>query len=385
MVSNDLYKKLISLRRELHSDPELSWDENRTSERIIDFISGFGPDRMVTGIAGTGLAAVFEGREEGPTVLIRSELDALPITEINIFDYRSKSEGVSHKCGHDGHMSMAAGMAALLSESRPARGRAVLLFQPAEETGEGAARVISDSKFELVKPDYVFSAHNLPGYELNSIVIGYRNFASASKGMVIRLTGRTSHAAEPSRGLSPAMAMSNIIRELTVIDAEENAYRNFILSTVVYARLGEVALGTSPGEAEVIATLRAVRDDDMKILAGFASETAERIAAESGLKIDIDWIQEFPSTVNNRDCSRLVAEAAGKEGYETCIIDEPFRWSEDFGHFTGMFPGALFGIGSGTEHPSLHNPDYDFPDEILETGINIFSDIIYGLLGKGED
>ncbi|MFO7914244.1 MAG: amidohydrolase [Candidatus Krumholzibacteriales bacterium] len=384
MVNKGINKQLMSLRRELHSSPELSWDEHRTSERIINFISGFSPDQVITGIAGTGLAAVFEGSREGPTVLIRSELDALPIAEINSFDYRSESKGVSHKCGHDGHMAIVAGMAHVLSESRPERGRAVLLFQPAEETGEGAARVISDGKFELIKPDYVFAAHNLPGHELNSVVIGYDNFASASRGMVIRLTGKTSHAAEPSRGLSPAMAMSNIIRELTVIDSGGEGYRDFILSTVVHARLGEVALGTSPGEAEVIATLRAVRDDDMELLAGAASETAERIAAESGLDIDINWIQEFPSTVNNRSCSELVAEAAEKEGYETRFIDKPFRWSEDFGHFTGKFPGALFGIGAGTGHPSLHNPDYDFPDQLLETGIKVFSFIIYNLLGKGE-
>jgi len=379
----EITEELISLRRKLHAEPELSWDEHRTSERIKGFLSCFSPDGLITGIAGTGLAAVFGKGIEGPTVMIRSELDALPIGEANSFDYRSASEGVSHMCGHDGHMSMVAGLAPFLSSSRPEKGRVVLLFQPAEETGEGAARVISDDRFNLIKPDFVFSLHNLPGFDLNEIVISYDNFASASKGMVVNLTGRTSHAAEPSRGISPALAMSDIVRELTLISDNTGGYSDFILSTVVYAKLGEVALGTSPGEAEVIATLRAFRDRDMNKLAESASAKVKRISADSKLRVGIDWMQEFPSTVNDRECSGLVAETAEDNGFATHLIEEPFRWSEDFGHFTRVCPGALFGIGSGKDHASLHNPDYDFPEEIIETGINMFSGIIRRILGKG--
>ncbi|MBD3178637.1 MAG: amidohydrolase [Candidatus Latescibacteria bacterium] len=385
MIDKKTRNKLVELRRELHACPELSWHERESSERVRGFISGFNPDDIITGIAGSGFAAVFRGETEGPTVVIRSELDALPISEINRISYRSTTAGVSHTCGHDGHMSIVAGLAPILSVTRPRKGKVVLLFQPAEETGEGAAKVLADSKFRYINPDYVFALHNLPGFSLNSVVTSDHTFASASKGMVIDLEGKTSHAAEPDRGISPALAMSEIIRELTLISESSDDYDQFILSTVVFAKLGEVALGTSPGEARVISTLRAFLDSDMEKLAESASAKVREISADSKLGLKINWIEEFPATVNDSGCSRMVAETAREKGLKVIPIDEPFRWSEDFGHFTGICPGALFGIGSGRDHASLHNPDYDFPEEIIETGINIFSAIIYRILGEGEE
>jgi amidohydrolase len=385
MIERRIIEEAGALRRLIHSEPELSWNEGRTAGKIADFISRSGCSELITGIAGSGLAAVFEGEDDGPTVIVRAELDALPIKETNSFRYRSRIEGVSHKCGHDGHMSIVAGLARVFADGPPAAGRAVLLFQPAEETGEGAARVISDSRFQRIKPDFSFALHNLPGYKTGEVIISYGNFASASRGMVIDLTGKTSHAAEPGRGISPALAMSDIIRELTIITEDTAEYDDFILATVVHARLGEVALGTSPGEARIIATLRAFLDRDMEKLAEAASAKVKRISADSNLGVRIGWMQEFPSTVNDGECARIVAETAEDNGLAVHVIEEPFRWSEDFGHFTSICPGALFGLGAGTGHASLHNPDYDFPDELVETGIGIFSGIIYRTLGKGRN
>ncbi|MDZ7859998.1 MAG: amidohydrolase [Candidatus Krumholzibacteriota bacterium] len=375
-------KSLINLRRKLHSHPDLSWYEQKTAGEIFDFLSLYEPDDIITEIAGTGLAAVYNGKRGGPTLLVRCELDALPIDEINDVSYRSVNPGCSHKCGHDGHMTIIAGLAAILSSSRPNRGKVVLLFQPAEERGEGAARVIEDKKFNRIKPDYTFSLHNLPGFDLNSIVLSNGIFASASSGMAVELSGKTSHAAEPERGKSPALAMADIVKNITLMPSKETDYKDFVLSTVVFAKLGEIALGTSPGYAKIITTLRAFREDDMKLLSSRSMKLAENTCGEYGIDIKIDWMEEFPSTVNDPGCVKILSEAASLNGFNTVLIDEPFRWSEDFGHFTKLCPGAMFGIGAGRNHPRLHNPDYDFPEEIIPTGIKMFSEIINLILSR---
>lgn len=192
---------LVNLRKDLHRNPELAGQEKRTSEKILESIKKFNPDEIISGIAGRGLVFIFNGREEGRTILFRSELDALPINEQNDFEYRSRKENVAHKCGHDGHMTILAGLASLLKSERPDKGKVVLLFQPAEETGEGAYAVLNDEKFAQIKPDYVFALHNLPGFMAGSVVVKPGIFAAASKGMIIKLHGKTSHASEPETGL----------------------------------------------------------------------------------------------------------------------------------------------------------------------------------------
>ncbi len=214
--------ELVNLRKELHRNPELSGKEKNTSDKINNFIGRFYPDEIITELGGHGLAFIFKGKEKGKTILFRSELDALPISEQNDFEYKSSIENVSHKCGHDGHMTILSGFASLLNDNKPAKGKVVLLFQPAEETGEGAAKVLEDKKFEQIKPDYVFALHNLPGYPAGSVVIKNGTFASASKGMIIKLHGKTSHASEPENGITPTPAVASIIQKLPFIPNEIN-------------------------------------------------------------------------------------------------------------------------------------------------------------------
>jgi len=192
---------LAELRRRLHRRAEVSSKEERTAALIAEAMSGFdrgtGPDQVLRGLGGHGVAFTFSGKEEGPTVLLRCELDALPIPETIALEHGSADPAASHKCGHDGHMATLVGVAADLAERPLARGRAVLLFQPAEETGEGAARVIADPQFTLIAPDFAVALHNLPGRPLGSVVVRRGAFNCASVGLIARLRGRTSHAAEP--------------------------------------------------------------------------------------------------------------------------------------------------------------------------------------------
>jgi amidohydrolase len=373
---DDLYNiaELTKLRRELHKNPELSGKEKETAKRVKSFLKKHKPDKIVEDIGGHGIAAVFQGNTDGPSVLFRCDLDALPISETNTFNYKSKNKGVAHKCGHDGHMTIITGLAQAIANNRPQKGRVILLYQPSEENGMGAGYVLEDPKFESIKPDFVYALHNLPGFPKKSIITNHSIFASASKGMIIRLHGKTSHAGEPENGNSPAIAMADLVKELTYLPNKED-FKSFTLITVIHARLGEIAFGTTPGYAEVMATLRAHTNEDMEKLSEKAMELVEYHTKVNNLKYETEWTEEFLATENNNNAVNIVQKAG--EANELNIIkrNEPFRWSEDFSRFTKDYPGALFGLGAGEETPQLHNPDYDFPEEIIETGIKVFYEI----------
>src|SRR5699024_2334052 len=166
---------------------------------------------------GNGMVASYEGDEEGSTVMIRCELDALPIAEENDIEYKSTHEGNGHKCGHDGHMAILCGVAKCLEAERPAKGKVQLLLQPAEETGEGAARMLDDKTFKKFNPDVIFALHNVPGFETHQIVCREGVFAAASEGLIVRFKGATSHAAQPEEGRSPALAMAQLVQLLSTM------------------------------------------------------------------------------------------------------------------------------------------------------------------------
>ena len=220
-------KELTKLRKEIHKYPELAGEEKSTAKRIISFAKRYNSDKIILNIGGNGIAIIFKGKEKGPTILIRCELDALPIFEINKFNYRSTNKNVSHKCGHDGHMAIVSGLIPLISKNKFKKGRVVLLYQPAEETGEGAEWILKDNKFKFVRPDFVFALHNLPEFEKGEIVVREKEFAAASKGMIIKLTGKTSHAAEPERGINPALAVSDLISELIALPKKIKSIKDF--------------------------------------------------------------------------------------------------------------------------------------------------------------
>ncbi len=179
-MTKDYKESLIAMRRRLHQYPETAHQEKKTAGYMLEFLGQFNPDKLISGIGGHGIAAIYNGKNEGPAVLIRCELDGLPIKEVSKLDHRSVHEGKGHLCGHDGHMTMVAGLAPLLAVSRPLSGSVILLFQPAEETGEGAEMVLNDEKFQHIQPDYVFALLNLTGYQKNSIIINENIFSSAS-------------------------------------------------------------------------------------------------------------------------------------------------------------------------------------------------------------
>ncbi|MGM0667990.1 MAG: amidohydrolase [Bacteroidota bacterium] len=373
---------LISFRKELHAHPETAGQERSTSGRLKQFIAPFKPDEIIENIGGHGIAFIFKGEQEGKKIMFRADLDALPIKEISELEYRSVYSDRAHLCGHDGHMTMLAGLAEALNKNRPLKGEIILLFQPSEETGEGAARVLEDSKFTTtVKPDYVFALHNLPGFPAGSVIINNSIFSSASVGLTVCLYGKSSHAAEPAKGKTPVRALSRIIDTLHAVQQSRDLFSDFVLGTVVHINLGEKRFGTSPEYGEISMTLRAYRDDDMEVLKNKVTGAVRNICQEEKIRFESEWKEEFLSLGNAPYPVQIIKKAAGVSGLELIEMDEPFKWSEDFSHFTRSYEGAMFGLGAGTDQPALHNPDYDFPDKIIVPGVNMFFNI-YNLINQ---
>lgn len=362
---------LVSLRHELHKYPEVSNAEFNTSNRILNFIKKCNPDDVIR-LGETGLAFVFNGKEEGKTIVFRSELDALLIKEQSDLEYTSVNENISHACGHDGHMAILSGLALKISENKPNRGKAVLLFQPAEELEQGALDIVENPKFIDIKPDFFFALHNVPGFKKHKIILKEGSFASASKGMTIKLTGKTAHAAEPNNGISPADAISKIIKKLHDLRENSTLFKDFVLLTIIHIQMGEISFGTSPGYAELRITLRAFENDDMELLTSNCEHIIMKISKAEKLNCTISYSEIFPATINRDTCVNIVEKSAKEENLEIEYIEKPFKWSEDFGYYTEKYDACYFGLGSGLNQPPLHNPDFDFPDDIIETGINIF-------------
>lgn len=368
-------EELINIRHQLHRLAELSGEEKHTSKAILRQIKKYKPDQLITRIGGYGLAAVYKGQQAGPRLLFRADMDALPIEEINELAYKSQNKAVSHKCGHDGHSTILIGLAAILHKNPPAKGEVVLLFQPAEETGMGANQVIADEKFKQVKPDFAFALHNLPGFEKGQIIWRNSTFAAASIGLQLELTGRTAHASQPETGISPAVAMAEIIQAFQALNVTHPDDDHFAGLTITHAQLGERAVGTAPGRALIWATLRSYQDTLLADLQEQCVSIARNCATKNNLKLLIDWQEPFAASVNIDELNHYLVQAARNLKYPIEEKQNPFRWSEDFGHFGNETKTCLFGIGAGEDQPALHNPDYDFPDDLIMQGAQLFDAI----------
>lgn len=372
--------ELTALRRALHALPERSGEEAGTARTVAHALSVTGADRIVTGLGGHGVAAVYGGAAAGPTVMFRAELDGLPIEELGDLPHHSQVRGRAHACGHDGHMATLLALARGLGRERPARGRVVLLFQPAEENGAGAAAVLADARFQEVVPDWAFALHNLPGLPLGHVELRTGPVNCASRGMRVTLTGKTAHASMPEQGTAPTGALARLLPGLTMLGPGGPLSDEYALVTVTHARLGEPAFGIAPGRAEVWATLRTLTDAHMARLCAAAETLCTGVAQESGLQITIGYEDVFVHCENQPEAVAVLRGALDAEGVPH-TEGEPMRASEDFGRFGQHARAAMFFLGAGERHPSLHHPDYDFPDELIPLGAAVFMRTVRSLLG----
>jgi amidohydrolase len=380
-LTNQDIADLVAFRRELHRFPEISNEEEETARRVVDFVRETGPSEILTGLGGHGVAAVYDSGVEGRTLLFRAELDALPIEELSDVPHRSAVPGKSHMCGHDGHSAILAAMARQLGRKGPARGRVVLMFQPAEETGNGAAGVTADPRYESIRPDFAYSLHNLPGTPLGHVRLKEGVVNCASRGMRIVLVGqdgaflhaRDRHLADAGRGRTDAGAGK--------LGGGRFSDDDFAMVTVTHAEMGEAVFGVAPGHAEVWATLRTRLDERMAALCADAERLAEETAARHGLGCSFDYHEIFVASLNAPEAVAHLRAAMDAEGVSHDEEALPMRASEDFGLFGRGSASAMLFLGSGETHPQLHNPDYDFPDDLIPIGARIFMRVVGNVLG----
>lgn len=323
----------------------------------------------------TGLAVFFKGKEAGKNIMIRGDIDALPIHESSPFAYQSEHAGVSHKCGHDGHSTILLGLARRLSETPPARGEVCLLFQPAEEIGKGAEAVLKDSNFKF-QADYAFALHNLPGFPLHEVICKAGGFTAAVQSVIFKLQGKTAHAAEPENGINPAEAISEILTLAKELSQKDASREDFALATLIHIHVGERAYGVSAGYGEIHFTLRAWQNEVMSQLDAELLRGVRRLAAKHGLGLDFEHLESFHATQNSDEAFGMIQKSAKALQLNIRELEKPFRFGEDFGLFTQKFSGAMFGLGAGESTAALHHPDYDFPDELIATGVDMFEQLI---------
>lgn len=369
-----------SIRKDLHAHPELSGFEHQTAKKIVAYLSHYMPSAIIENVGGAGVLVLFNFEKDGPTVLFRAELDALPIHEVNTFQHRSKHEKISHKCGHDGHATILIALAKKLSENPFSKGKIALLFQPAEEIGTGAKAVLNDSKFKHIHPNYVFALHNLPGYPMHQIVIKEGAFTASVKSVTIKLFGKTSHAAEPEHGINPSLAISEILQLTNALSNENKNTSKFAVVTPVHVLMGSSDFGISAGYAEMRFTIRTWTEDQLNILTQKINSLVVTVAKKHQLKTDVSYSHHFAANTNNSEAVNIIHQSATTEGFTITQKQIPFKWGEDFGLFTHKYKGAMFGLGAGENTPALHNPDYDFPDEIITTGATIMYQIASKIL-----
>jgi amidohydrolase len=367
--------ELINLRHQLHANAEVSNQEEKTSNIIVEFLNKYNADHIWENVGGHGIIALFKGDEEGANIGFRADMDALHIQETIHLEYESKTPHVSHKCGHDGHMTMVAGIASYLNQNPLKRGNVYLIFQPAEETGEGAERINQALKKLEINLDYLFGLHNLPNFPRGEILTKTGTFAAASRGMIIKIFGKTSHAAEPEYGISPVIAMAKISTEMTYIHRTVD-FLDLTLATVIHSELGEITFGTSPGYGEIRITLRAMKEEDMSSLMEEAINLAHKYCEVDGLGCEISYTEIFPSTINTEEAFNIIEKTASTMKLNFNQLESPFKWSEDFGQYKLQSKTGFFGLGSGADTPSLHDETYDFPDTIIESGIKMYVGLI---------
>ena len=381
MLTNHDQMELTAFRRALHQFPELSGEEFETAKKIAAALEQLSPTKVLTGLGGNGVAAVFDSGNDGPTVLFRAELDALPITEQNDMEWVSQIAGKSHVCGHDGHMTILLGLGRLLSRRPVARGRVVLMFQPAEEDGSGVRAVVSDPAFEQLRADWAFAIHVEPGRPFGQVSTCAGLINCASLGLMMTLTGKTAHAADPADGVSPMKVVARLMPQLEALSNESQLDDEFKLVTVTHARLGEPTFGIAPGDANVFATLRTTRDDALEELETEARQLAIGLAQEHGLGITFDVFDKFAASINDADAYDVAVAAMEAVGVKHDDVGVPMRASEDFGVFGWDAKAAMLCLGPGEDYAALHNPDYDFPDDLIPIGCSVFDRIARDLLG----
>ena len=369
---------ITELRRALHRIPETAGNERATMAAVRDFLRQRTSCRIVPREG--WMYAYFPGRQaagkgsgaELPGIAFRAELDALPIPEDaeepGALPYASTHPGISHRCGHDGHMAALCGLALALEADPPER-PVWLIFQHAEETGAGGKTCSALLAEKGISEVYAF--HNLGGYPEGTLLYRRGLTQPASEGLRLSFTGRACHASAPEDGVNPAAAAARTV--LYMEERQRAAHEGLLLATVTGLTAGTGDFGISAGSAELRATLRADDEARMFELEREVTAFAAREAEAAGASVSSEIRDLFPETRNDGACLDRVLSAAADCGIPSMEMPRPWRASEDFGWYLKACPGAIFYIGTGEDWPALHTAEYDFNDAVLPAAVDVFT------------
>ena len=367
MITHEQEALAVSLRHQLHAHPELSGQEQWTKACLMDFLRRHTQLEVVD--QGSWFYARCPGKGSG-SVAFRADFDALPIQEDTPLPYRSQIPGVSHKCGHDGHSATLALLALTLKE--PPR-EVYLIFQCAEETGQGGEACARFLKERGVEEVYAF--HNMSGYPLGAVCLRRGTMNCASRGMILHFEGTPAHASTPELGRSPALAVARLVEALPDLTRRED-HKGLVLATVVQMDVGEPAFGMAAHRGALLLTLRADYEEELTALVAALEDLARREAEAWELSLSISYTDVFPANVNHDAAVRRVEKAAHRLGAPVVEMAAPMRASEDFGWYLREIPGAMFLLGNGEDHAPIHSADYDFPDVLLPQACALFTSLI---------
>ena len=376
--------ELTAFRRALHSCPETGFQVSATADAVAGELQAAGLE-VTRGVGGSGLVATLRRGEGGPGIGLRADLDALPITEQNDFDYRSTVPGKFHGCGHDGHATMLLGAALSLAGRHDFSGQVHFLFQPDEENGRGAQAMIDDGLFDRFPMEAVFGLHNLPGLPVGAFATRVGPFTAFEELFEIRVEGRGGHASAPDRAIDPLVAGAEIVTALQSIVARAVPPREHaVVSVTEFVTDG--ARNILPSTVTLRGDVRGYEETVSRTVQRRMREISLGVAAAHGATASLDYRREFEPAVNTAAEVELAAAAVG--GIAGASIDPgygPVGFSEDFARFLRHRPGCLVLMGNGTEGhhgASLHNPHYDFNDEALAFGIGYWVSLVRERLGR---
>jgi hippurate hydrolase len=365
---------LISIRHDLHAHPEIGFEEERTSDLVASHLADLSVE-VHRGIGKTGLVGLLRNGE-GPTIALRSDMDALPMQEMTDLSYRSRSENRFHGCGHDGHMTMLLGAARYLSETRKFAGTAMFVFQPAEEGLGGSRAMISDGLFERFPCDEIYALHNAPHHPKGIVAISSGSAMAGADFFDIRIKGRGGHAALPDTTIDPVIVMNTLIQSLqTIVSRNVSPIASAVISVTKIT--AGAAYNVIPDVVEFGGTIRALDEKTRGLVREQMRQASRGCEVLYGVEIDVNIRDVFSVLVNHPVQTQAVIDVATSLIGSSQVNAEcpPFMASEDFADMLKIVPGAYFFIGQ-ENGPPLHNPAYQFDDDIIPVGAALLASVI---------
>lgn len=365
-------------RRDIHANPELMYDVNRTAGVVTDLLREFGCDEVVGGVGRTGVVGVIHGRGASGrrTVALRADMDALPMAETTGLPYASRAAGKMHACGHDGHTAMLLGAAQHLCETRQFDGTAVVVFQPAEEGGAGARAMVSDGLMERFRIDEIYGMHNLPGLAVGSFSLRPGPIMAAADRFEIRIEGKGGHAANPHLCADPVFAGAQIVSALQAIVARNLDPLDAAVVSVTQFNAGS-AQNAIPQSARLAGTTRTLKPETRDFVETRLRDIVAGLSSAHGVTSTVSLARGYPVTHNHASqaafAARVARDVAGAEHVQDDV--PPMMGAEDFSYMLQARPGAFVFTGNG-DTAGLHNPAYDFNDTALPFGISYWVRLI---------